>query len=293
MTTQTTTTKEALERSSNVNIDGWCNCITETPWFQCGGVCGDDVDLLPIGSSAFHWQGEHWHVGCALQAMYARVSAPIVAPEVDVEDNTFVFQHGADCAWERTTSAECEYKDTHNYCPHPEHACTCPQISNDISDNPTLEEAEAYLRANGVTLEDAANAFIEYLLQNNLRLKQEAAALRNQVGPRRCVKCSHVDTYRGLDGRCRAVVLGPDAMQGSGMAHCGCQCEFPTPPSTRIRDAAELITIDRLGPRSDAPEFWGKYVKRVISIIERCLSPESIEDRLVRISVEENTREDQ
>jgi hypothetical protein len=48
----------------------------------------------------------------------------------------------------------------------------------------------------------------------------------------------------------------------------------PTSPSTRIRDAAELIAIDRLGPRSDAPEFWDKYVKRVISIIERCLAGE-------------------
>ena len=30
--------------------------------------------------------------------------------------------HDKDCAWER---ADCEYKATHHYCPHPEHACTC------------------------------------------------------------------------------------------------------------------------------------------------------------------------
>lgn len=33
--------------------------------------------------------------------------------------------HLPTCRWEQTTSAECEYKATHFYCPHPEHACTC------------------------------------------------------------------------------------------------------------------------------------------------------------------------
>ncbi len=32
-------------------------------------------------------------------------------------------EHTKDCAWEK---ADCEYKATHHYCPHPEHACTCP-----------------------------------------------------------------------------------------------------------------------------------------------------------------------
>lgn len=34
-------------------------------------------------------------------------------------------QHTTQCKWERTTSEECEYRDTHHYCPHPEHACDC------------------------------------------------------------------------------------------------------------------------------------------------------------------------
>lgn len=34
-------------------------------------------------------------------------------------------EHDHDCRWERTTSAECVYRDTHFYCPHPEHACNC------------------------------------------------------------------------------------------------------------------------------------------------------------------------
>jgi hypothetical protein len=34
--------------------------------------------------------------------------------------------HVPECAWERTTLADCQYRATHHYCPHPEHACTCP-----------------------------------------------------------------------------------------------------------------------------------------------------------------------
>ena len=33
--------------------------------------------------------------------------------------------HQPDCQWERTTAEQCEYRATHRYCPHPEHACTC------------------------------------------------------------------------------------------------------------------------------------------------------------------------
>jgi len=45
--------------------------------------------------------------------------------------------HDKDCAWEL---ADCEYKETHHYCPHPEHACTCPP--KEIS----LEDQVAVLR---------------------------------------------------------------------------------------------------------------------------------------------------
>jgi hypothetical protein len=34
-------------------------------------------------------------------------------------------EHDKDCRWERTTLDECEYRATHFYCPHPEHACNC------------------------------------------------------------------------------------------------------------------------------------------------------------------------
>lgn len=39
-------------------------------------------------------------------------------------------EHTADCRWQLTTEQECEYRATHYYCPHPEHACTCsPEVA--------------------------------------------------------------------------------------------------------------------------------------------------------------------
>ncbi len=35
-------------------------------------------------------------------------------------------EHLSECRWQKTTAAECEYRETHHYCPHPEHACDCP-----------------------------------------------------------------------------------------------------------------------------------------------------------------------
>lgn len=33
--------------------------------------------------------------------------------------------HTATCRWETTTDDQCEYRTSHVYCPHPEHACDC------------------------------------------------------------------------------------------------------------------------------------------------------------------------
>ena len=41
-------------------------------------------------------------------------------------------EHNKDCRWHLTTLEQCEYRDTHNYCPHPEHACTCPAVPQRI-----------------------------------------------------------------------------------------------------------------------------------------------------------------
>jgi len=37
-------------------------------------------------------------------------------------------KHQADCAWEKTTPQECQYRDVSHYCPHPEHACDCEGV---------------------------------------------------------------------------------------------------------------------------------------------------------------------
>ncbi len=39
--------------------------------------------------------------------------------------------HEKDCAWEL---ADCEYKQTHNYCPHEDHACTCAPNKEPLSE---------------------------------------------------------------------------------------------------------------------------------------------------------------
>ena len=34
--------------------------------------------------------------------------------------------HQPGCQWLATTPAECAFRATHHFCPHPEHRCTCP-----------------------------------------------------------------------------------------------------------------------------------------------------------------------
>jgi len=62
---------------------------------------------------------------------------------------------------------------------YPNHAADCKRLAElrskhaaDISDNPTLEEAEAYLRAHDfIDPKDVSNAFIERLLRDRLRFE--------------------------------------------------------------------------------------------------------------------------
>lgn len=39
-------------------------------------------------------------------------------------------RHRANCRWEITTNEECEYRETHHYCPHEEHACDCEPVNS-------------------------------------------------------------------------------------------------------------------------------------------------------------------
>lgn len=40
--------------------------------------------------------------------------------------------HVPECRWEQTTNDECEYRASHCYCPHAEHACTCPEGGSEV-----------------------------------------------------------------------------------------------------------------------------------------------------------------
>lgn len=36
--------------------------------------------------------------------------------------------HRPDCNWQKTKPEECEYRNTHHYCPHEEHQCNCEEL---------------------------------------------------------------------------------------------------------------------------------------------------------------------
>ena len=38
-------------------------------------------------------------------------------------------EHKKNCRWEQSN---CEYKETHHYCPHPQHACNCDEIEEEF-----------------------------------------------------------------------------------------------------------------------------------------------------------------
>ena len=40
-------------------------------------------------------------------------------------------RHTAKCRWYITPRSECAYRDTHEYCPHPDHACNCEGLHHD------------------------------------------------------------------------------------------------------------------------------------------------------------------
>lgn len=50
--------------------------------------------------------------------------------------------HEPNCNWEKS---DCEYKATHHYCPHPEHACTCSKTEKyDVFADPIFDLLNCY-----------------------------------------------------------------------------------------------------------------------------------------------------
>ena len=37
-------------------------------------------------------------------------------------------RHEEDCRWNNVNPHDCQYRETHEYCPHPEHACNCELV---------------------------------------------------------------------------------------------------------------------------------------------------------------------
>ena len=52
-------------------------------------------------------------------------------------------KHQPICKWEMTTSEQCEYKDTHHYCQHKEHECTCVADKGQVA---LISDVEALLK---------------------------------------------------------------------------------------------------------------------------------------------------
>ena len=45
-------------------------------------------------------------------------------------------KHNKNCNWEKSS---CSYRETHEYCPHPEHACNCDLLNKNNMDNKATE----------------------------------------------------------------------------------------------------------------------------------------------------------
>lgn len=45
-------------------------------------------------------------------------------------------EHESNCQWEKTTPEQCEFRTTHEYCPHEEHKCNCAASQNIEEEKP-------------------------------------------------------------------------------------------------------------------------------------------------------------
>lgn len=73
----------------------------------------------PVCKGAGEWM--HWVRGEMFPCAKCKGSGRVPKPTPSRGDGP----HDKGCRWERTTEQECEYRATHHYCPHPEHACDC------------------------------------------------------------------------------------------------------------------------------------------------------------------------
>lgn len=102
------------------------------------------------------------------------------------------YRHLPECLWQQTTSAQCEYRDSFYYCPHPEHVCTCPDW------NITEEQAEAILREHGTNSREVMNAFVDQLL----RERSEAIAALSARDTEVKQVLERLSWREGADGKC-------------------------------------------------------------------------------------------
>lgn len=84
--------------------------------------------------------------------------------------------HTTACRWILTTNAECEYRQTHHYCPHPEHACDCRKPKDAEPARVTPETPAEYLLSYSVfdrADDDTSVAAVRKLIGEAIRQHRE------------------------------------------------------------------------------------------------------------------------
>jgi hypothetical protein len=119
--------------------------------------------------------------------------------------------HRPDCRWQQTTPGQCEYRQTHHYCPHAEHACTC------------LSPPDTPAPAEGLTLDDVVSALLaeaRHFEQSDGAFDGEAArhfrglaiALKAHMATLQRLRAEHVTALEALVAKHPKAYLSAEAV---------------------------------------------------------------------------------
>lgn len=138
--------------------------------------------------------------------------------------------HTPDCRWTKTTTDECEYRDTHYYCPHPEHACDCGFTKSTLYvplDGPEVErlrEKLAHVQGHAFSMEQHLNTIELALIDRSTCLAKYEKALREIASD--CDRQTIPDFEQEYCSRCTAL-------------ENGCSCDQLTAYTALDADAGE------------------------------------------------------
>ncbi len=73
------------------------------------------------------------------------------------------------CNWEKTTVEQCEYRNTHHYCPHKEHACDCGGEVEDLKKEFDIK----FIQPNLISDENRCSISKALILERNSQTKNQ------------------------------------------------------------------------------------------------------------------------